>query len=81
MQTLIVSPRDIGVALRELRRRQGLTQAELGRRVGLDQKRVSLVENGSPNSRLDTLFRLLSALESGVVIRAKADIRTGGEEW
>ena len=42
MQTLLVSPGDLGVLLRDIRRQQGLTQAELGKRVGLDQKRVSL---------------------------------------
>jgi len=39
MQTLLVSSNDLGAVLRDLRRQQGLTQAELGRRVGLDQKK------------------------------------------
>ena len=71
MQTLLVSPGDLGVLLRDMRRQQGLTQAELGKRVGLDQKRVSLLENGNPNCRLDSLFRLLSALGVALVVQPK----------
>lgn len=71
MQTILVSPGDIGARLRDMRRQQGLSQAELGKRVGLDQKKVSLLENGNPNCRVDSLFRLLSALGAGLVVQAK----------
>lgn len=82
MQTILVSPGDMGAFLRDLRRQQGLTQAELGKRVGLDQKKVSLLENGNPNCRVDSLFRLLSALGAGLVVQAKMEpTRLGGEIW
>jgi len=72
MQQIIVSPRDLGAMLKELRKQKGLTQTALGKRVGLDQKRVSLMENGNPNIRVDSLFRLLSALEVGMALEPKA---------
>jgi HTH-type transcriptional regulator/antitoxin HipB len=72
MELLLVSPKDIGAVLRDMRKQKGMSQMELGRRVGLDQKKVSLMENGNPNIRLDSLLRLLSALEAGLVIRPKA---------
>ncbi|MDP3481021.1 MAG: helix-turn-helix domain-containing protein [Desulfoprunum sp.] len=82
MQTILVSPGDIGARLRDMRRQQGLSQAELGRRVGLDQKKVSLLENGNPNSRVDSLFRLLSALGAGLVVQPKMESPpTGKEIW
>lgn len=71
MESLVVSPKDLGMHLRRLRKNMGLTQAQLGNRVGLDQKKVSLIENGNQNSRLDTVFRLLSALEVGIRIQPK----------
>ena len=71
MQQIIVSPRDLGAMLRELRKQKGLTQTVLGKRVGLDQKRVSLMENGNPNIRVDSLFRLLSALDVGMALEPK----------
>lgn len=80
MQTLLVSPGGMGTVLRDMRKQQGLTQAELGRRVGLDQKKVSLLENGNPNCRLDSLFRLLSALGVGLVIQPKIALMTQGKD-
>jgi HTH-type transcriptional regulator/antitoxin HipB len=82
MQTLLVSPKNMGAVLRDLRRQQGLTQAELGKRVGLDQKKVSLLENGNPNCRIDSLFRLLSALGVGLVVQPKVELQPAGkDDW
>ncbi|KGO32997.1 MAG: helix-turn-helix transcriptional regulator [Desulfoprunum sp.] len=82
MQTLLVSSNDLGAVLRDLRRQQGLTQAELGRRVGLDQKKVSLLENGNSNCRIDSLFRLLSALGVGVVVQPKVELQPADkDDW
>ncbi|WP_136809592.1 helix-turn-helix domain-containing protein [Desulfosediminicola flagellatus] len=72
MQMLHVSPKDIGTALRTIRKEKGLSQKELGQRIGLDQKKVSLIENGNPNVRVDSLFRLFSALELGIILQPKA---------
>jgi HTH-type transcriptional regulator/antitoxin HipB len=80
MQMLLVSPKDIGVALRTLRKEKGLSQKELGQRVGLDQKKISLLENGNANCRVDSLFRLLSALELGVVLQSKSNSSTSNQD-
>jgi HTH-type transcriptional regulator/antitoxin HipB len=89
MRQIVVSPEGLGAVLRELRKKKGITQAALGARVGLDQKRVSLIENGNPNIRVDSLFRLFSALEVGMILEPKAldDKACGnagqdaGDEW
>ena len=82
MKTLIVSPKDLCITIRQVRKKKGLTQSQLGSRVGLDQKKVSLVENGNGNSRLDTLFRLLSALEVGFLIHPKLEpTSTNEDSW
>jgi len=80
MKTLIVSPKDLGITIRQLRKEKGLTQSQLGSCVGLDQKKVSLIENGNENSRLDTLFRLLSALEVGFLIHPKLEPTVTNED-
>ena len=72
MHQIMVSPRDLGATLRELRKQKGMTQTVLGKRVGLDQKRISLMENGNPNIRVASLFRLLSALDVGMALEPKA---------
>ena len=82
MQTLLVSPHQLGAALREIRRQKGQSQAALGRMVGLDQQKVSLIENGNPNMRLDSVFRLLSALDAGLTVVSKQDQQTAvGDDW
>jgi transcriptional regulator with XRE-family HTH domain len=55
----------IGRILRALRRRRGLTQAELGARCGLSQQAISLVERGH-GSKLAaaTLRRIFAAVDA-----------------
>lgn len=82
MQQLVISSKTLGVLLRDLRKQKGLTQTELGRKVGLDQKKVSLMENGNPNIRVDSLFRLLSALDCGLVVAPKVvDRASEMDDW
>lgn len=55
--------------LRELRQKAGLTQAELARRIGVGQRRVSKIEHGDLESiRIGTLRRYLEALGRGMSI-------------
>ena len=49
--------------LRLARKRKGLTQAALGKKVGLRQSYVSKVEGGSIDIRLSSLLELARALE------------------
>jgi HTH-type transcriptional regulator/antitoxin HipB len=83
MQKKIISPESLGFALREERRKKGLNQTELGRSVGVDQTTVSKVEQGKPGTRLDTLFRLLSALDLELILQPKgvSSSTTNEEDW
>ena len=49
--------------LREWRRRRGLTQAELGARVGLARYTISRLETGVEEPRPGTIRRLAAALD------------------
>jgi transcriptional regulator with XRE-family HTH domain len=55
--------RALGQALRGLRQHAGITQEELGARVGIDPTYISRVESGRINLRWGTLQRFLRALE------------------
>jgi transcriptional regulator with XRE-family HTH domain len=55
--------RALGRALRELRKRAGLTQKELGARAGADDTYLSQVETGRRDIRWSTVTRLLRALD------------------
>jgi transcriptional regulator with XRE-family HTH domain len=56
--------RALGRALRELRRRAGLTQKELGLRAGANDTYLSQVETGQRDIRWSTVTRLLHALDA-----------------
>lgn len=77
----IVSPESLGAAIREERKIKGLTQTTVGNPVGIDQTTVSKVEQGSPGTRLDTLFRLLAVLDLEMVLQPRQPIKSNGQGW
>lgn len=52
----------VGLAIREIRRRQGLTQEELAERAGYHLTWISRVETGTQATGWPTLKRLADAL-------------------
>ena len=69
----------LGPVLAGIRRDRKLTQASIGKKVGLAQNAVSVLETASSKASLQQLFKVLSALELDLVVRdrrnqsAKAD--------
>ncbi|MDH4048052.1 MAG: helix-turn-helix domain-containing protein [Gammaproteobacteria bacterium] len=60
--------KQIGAIIRRARRNAGLTQTELGKRIGLRQATVSKLEAGQPATRLSTLLDVLTALGLEIII-------------
>ena len=58
----------IGAIIRRARRKAGISQTELGIRVGLRQATISRLERGEPAMRLQTLLDVLSALGLEILI-------------
>jgi transcriptional regulator with XRE-family HTH domain len=56
--------RSVGAALRELRRRAGITQTELAARADTDGTYISHLEHGRIDIKWSTLERLLTALDA-----------------
>ncbi len=72
MTQLLADPSEAetgGVALRELRELHGLSQTDLGTRLGIKQAAVSRVERRS-DLHLDTLMAIIQALGGTLEIRA-----------
>ncbi|KZD08753.1 helix-turn-helix domain-containing protein [Oceanibaculum pacificum] len=63
MTELARTPKQLGSILQRARKKQGLTQTELGDRAGLRQETISLMETGNPATRLETLLSVLAALD------------------
>jgi HTH-type transcriptional regulator/antitoxin HipB len=72
-------------AMRDQRKALELTQAEAAERVGMKQTTVSGFEQNPDTSKLETLFRLLSALdlELHVMPRGQTSEKDSGwtQEW
>lgn len=63
MIDLARSPQQIGNLIRRARKKRTLSQQELGQKTGLRQETISLVENGNPGAKIETLLSILSALD------------------
>jgi HTH-type transcriptional regulator/antitoxin HipB len=55
--------------LRALRKQRGLTQAQLGQRLGIGQVRIAEIEAKPGLVSVDQLIKLLSALDATLVLR------------
>ena len=82
MDQIIFSPKSLGSALKRQRKAKKLNQNEAGAPFKLDQTTVSSIEQGAPGTRLETLFRILAALDLEMIIRPKKNISPkNGENW
>jgi HTH-type transcriptional regulator/antitoxin HipB len=63
MTDLARTPKQIGNMVRRERMRLGLSQTALGKKAGLRQETVSLIENGNPATKLETILNVLAVLD------------------
>ncbi len=66
--------------LRALRRQRGLTQAQLGQRLGLSQVRIAEIEAEPAVVSVDQIMRILSALGATLVLRDMAAEPSGATD-
>lgn len=76
MSDLARTPKQIGNLVRRTRRKQGLSQTQLGDKAGLRQETISLIETGNPAAKLETILSVLAALdlEFRIVPRSKGTV-------
>jgi len=74
MSELARSPEQLGNTIRRARKKRGMSQSELGERAGLRQETISLIENGNPAAKLETILAVLSALDLELHIRSRTSI-------
>lgn len=73
---MIYSPLQLANRLKLIRQRNGWTQSELAKKVGLKQATISHFENTPDNTSLATLFKLLQSLELSLDVQEKAAAAT-----
>ena len=82
MEQLIYSIQSLGSAIKRQRKAKQLNQKQAGATFDIDQTTVSSIENGAPGTRLETLFRILAALDLEMVLRTKEAVdQNNTESW
>ena len=67
----IKTPKQLGAVLQGYRRERGLTQTDVGAKVGLAQKAVSKIELAPERAGVSMMFKLLAALELELVVHPR----------
>jgi HTH-type transcriptional regulator / antitoxin HipB len=78
---LISSPRGLALLVISQRKKLQLTQSEVAQLVGLKQKTISAFENKPECTKLDTLLRILSALNLDLSVLEKNKKSITETEW
>lgn len=76
----VLTANQLGKILKGYRREQKLTQTEAGETVGLLQKTVSKLERNTESASVESLFKLLSALDLEMSITPKGE-RSKSIKW
>jgi HTH-type transcriptional regulator/antitoxin HipB len=74
MNDLARDPKQIGNLIRCARKRQALSQTALGDKAGLRQETISLMENGNPATKIETILAVLADLDLELRIKRKDGI-------
>ncbi|WP_111628382.1 helix-turn-helix domain-containing protein [Larkinella arboricola] len=62
------TPEEIGQLIKQLRKARGLTQGELGEKMGIKKSAVALYEKGRNGFTVDTLNRFAEAFNADLKI-------------
>ena len=71
MDSKVINTKSLGSIVRSARKEKGVSQSLAGESVGVDQSTLSALERGASNVRIETLFRVLSALNLELVVRTR----------
>jgi HTH-type transcriptional regulator/antitoxin HipB len=71
----LLSAKDLGRFLAELRLERGLTQAQLAEELGISRRYIYEIESGKPSVYSDRLFATLRLLRARLRIEAEVDDR------
>jgi HTH-type transcriptional regulator/antitoxin HipB len=81
MNMYIRSPKELGVQIMNERRKLQLTQNQVAEETGIMQKTISALENYPERAQVETLFRILSALNLNLYLSPKGQKNNNKEEW
>ncbi len=79
--TPITSPKVLGRVLRKNRKELGLTQSQIGSKFNIRQASISIIESGSGGVSIDTVFRLMSALNLEMSLQSRESHSSDKALW
>ena len=65
----LLTPKQLAAYLRSLRRAKRLTQAALGSRLGLSQRRIATIELEPDAVSIGQIMRILALLDADLILR------------
>lgn len=83
----ITLAQQLSAVLKEYRKSRKISQTDIAKKVGIRQDTVSNFENNPDSTKLDTLFKLLSAMELELEVHPRNRETQSGqqgdwqEEW
>lgn len=78
---LVRSPKELALLISSQRKKLKLSQLAVGKLVGLKQQTISEFEIRPESTQIDTLFRILSALNLDIQLIAKDETPTIKTQW
>jgi HTH-type transcriptional regulator / antitoxin HipB len=79
---LVTSPHQLAITVRDQRKQMQMSQTDVADRVGLRQETISAFENKADRTKLDTLFRILAALNLEIhVVPRGTKVSGWDKEW
>lgn len=81
MEQSVLTAEILGKTMRADRKNKHLTQAQVGKLVGIEQHTISKLEAGKAGVGLGTLFRVLAALDLELVVRPRKKPVQEGDTW
>lgn len=68
----------LGPILKRLRKAKAWSQWELGKKIGLSQERISVIENHPERVSIDQLLTLLMALDAELQVMPRTPLKAPG---
>nr|WP_314266046.1 type II toxin-antitoxin system antitoxin HipB [uncultured Moellerella sp.] len=77
----ITSARLLAQAVRNSRKIRRLTQSDTAEKVGIKQTTISSFENNPDSTKLETLFKILSALNLELYVVSRDEPSPENKQW
>lgn len=77
----VTLPKMLAQAIKDARKQRNLTQRETAASMGMKQSTVSEFENHPEGTRLDTLFKLLAALDPKLQVVSRRGKNNSSDGW